>query len=263
MEFENEDMREQNILPRRSHSPINFETFKKLLGAGSNRDGLMCQIMNELAHKSGCAPLEVPFMIVESALQFSEDTSSNPGGSASCNQACATIWNNANKINNTPVEPNNLLARIVALRVFNQILASSLPLLLLKSPQQDTAILGGMTGSGSCVNSGGSDKSWLKVPFLSNRIRAVKVSERSERAFWKTSILAMKCAKWLQTATFIHPPTTTKLTQPNSFCFARPSFSTAYSPTRKLTSSSPCARQPPTRPTTPTMSTRTLVRSRP
>jgi len=26
-----------------------------------------------------------------------------------------------------------------------------------------------------------------------------KVSERSERAFWKTSILAMKCAKWLQT----------------------------------------------------------------
>ena len=26
-----------------------------------------------------------------------------------------------------------------------------------------------------------------------------KVSERSERAFWKTSILAMKCATWLQT----------------------------------------------------------------
>jgi len=26
-----------------------------------------------------------------------------------------------------------------------------------------------------------------------------EVSERSERAFWKTSILAMKCAKWLQT----------------------------------------------------------------
>tara|TARA_B110000305_G_scaffold233283_1_gene289501 strand:- start:511 stop:723 length:213 start_codon:yes stop_codon:yes gene_type:complete len=27
----------------------------------------------------------------------------------------------------------------------------------------------------------------------------MEVSERSERAFWKTSILAMKCAKWLQT----------------------------------------------------------------
>ena len=26
-----------------------------------------------------------------------------------------------------------------------------------------------------------------------------EVSERSERAFWKTSILAMKCVKWLQT----------------------------------------------------------------
>ena len=26
-----------------------------------------------------------------------------------------------------------------------------------------------------------------------------EVSERSERAFWKTSILAIKCAKWLQT----------------------------------------------------------------
>ena len=26
-----------------------------------------------------------------------------------------------------------------------------------------------------------------------------KVSERSERAFWKTRILAMKCMKWLQT----------------------------------------------------------------
>ena len=26
-----------------------------------------------------------------------------------------------------------------------------------------------------------------------------KVSERCERAFWKTSILAMYCAKWLQT----------------------------------------------------------------
>ena len=27
---------------------------------------------------------------------------------------------------------------------------------------------------------------------------SIKVSERSERAFWKTSILAMKCAKWPQ-----------------------------------------------------------------
>ena len=27
----------------------------------------------------------------------------------------------------------------------------------------------------------------------------VKVSERNERAFWKTNILAMMCAKWLQT----------------------------------------------------------------
>jgi len=26
-----------------------------------------------------------------------------------------------------------------------------------------------------------------------------KVSKRKERAFWKTSILAMKCAKWQQT----------------------------------------------------------------
>jgi len=26
-----------------------------------------------------------------------------------------------------------------------------------------------------------------------------QVSEQSERTFWKTSILAMKCAKWLQT----------------------------------------------------------------
>ena len=34
----------------------------------------------------------------------------------------------------------------------------------------------------------------------------VQVSERSERALWKTSILAMKCAKWLQRAT-----STTKL----------------------------------------------------
>jgi len=33
------------------------------------------------------------------------------------------------------------------------------------------------------------------------------VSERSERAFWKTRKLAMKCAKWLQTVT-----STTKLT---------------------------------------------------
>jgi len=31
-----------------------------------------------------------------------------------------------------------------------------------------------------------------------------KVSERSVRAFWKTSILAMKCAKWLQTQ-WLHP----------------------------------------------------------
>ena len=31
------------------------------------------------------------------------------------------------------------------------------------------------------------------------REREEEVSERSERAFWKTRILAMKCAKWLQT----------------------------------------------------------------
>jgi len=32
----------------------------------------------------------------------------------------------------------------------------------------------------------------------------MQVSERSERAFWETSILAMKCAKFLQTAGYIH-----------------------------------------------------------
>jgi len=31
-----------------------------------------------------------------------------------------------------------------------------------------------------------------------------QVSERSQRAFWKTSILAMKCAKWIQTK-WLHP----------------------------------------------------------
>jgi len=30
-------------------------------------------------------------------------------------------------------------------------------------------------------------------------VQQPEVSERSERAFWKTSILAMKCANWLQT----------------------------------------------------------------
>jgi len=39
-----------------------------------------------------------------------------------------------------------------------------------------------------------------------------KRSEASERAFWKTKILAMTCAKWLQTAT-----PTTKAKPPNSF----------------------------------------------
>jgi len=54
-----------------------------------------------------------------------------------------------------------------------------------------------------------------KTPPISNATFQInskyfdKVSERSERAFWKTSILAMKCAKWLQTAT-----STTKLTHP-------------------------------------------------
>ena len=52
-----------------------------------------------------------------------------------------------------------------------------------------------------------------------------KVSERSERAFWKTSILAMKCAKWLQTAssttrlTLFHP-----IRLARSVCFARASL---------------------------------------
>ena len=46
------------------------------------------------------------------------------------------------------------------------------------------------------------------------------VSERSERAFWKTSILAMKCAKLLQTAS-----STTKLTNP--ICLAR-SFRSSF-----------------------------------
>ena len=46
----------------------------------------------------------------------------------------------------------------------------------------------------------------------------VEVSERSELAFWKTSILAMKCAKWLPSDGYIYIHT--KLTnqpQPNSF----------------------------------------------
>jgi len=38
-------------------------------------------------------------------------------------------------------------------------------------------------------------------PILVSHLWGVEpeVSERSERAFWKTRILAMKCAKWLQT----------------------------------------------------------------
>ena len=47
-----------------------------------------------------------------------------------------------------------------------------------------------------------------------------KVSERSELAFWKTSILAMKCAKW---ATF-----TTKLTHPICLAHITHSFRSSF-----------------------------------
>tara|TARA_B110000305_G_C19315944_1_gene576418 strand:+ start:75 stop:1004 length:930 start_codon:yes stop_codon:yes gene_type:complete len=50
---------------------------------------------------------------------------------------------------------------------------------------------------------------------------AQEVSERSERVFWKTSILAMKCAKWLQTDT-----STTKLT--HSFVWLLHSFHSSF-----------------------------------
>ena len=68
----------------------------------------------------------------------------------------------------------------------------------------------GNSSSGSSGGSGGSSSNsssssrsseppkgggrWIVCEVCQN-----KVSERSERAFWKTSILAMKCAKWLQT----------------------------------------------------------------
>jgi len=49
--------------------------------------------------------------------------------------------------------------------------------------------------------------------FVKNSTSTKKVNERSERAFWKTRrILAMKCAKWLQTAT-----SPTRLTHPIQF----------------------------------------------
>jgi len=34
--------------------------------------------------------------------------------------------------------------------------------------------------------------------------KRLEVSELSERAFWKSSILVMKCAKWLSTDCYIH-----------------------------------------------------------
>jgi len=42
----------------------------------------------------------------------------------------------------------------------------------------------------------------LNLPRLS---LTKEVSERSERAFWKTSILAMKCTKWLQQTQRLDP----------------------------------------------------------
>jgi len=52
----------------------------------------------------------------------------------------------------------------------------------------------------------------IEMTNLQNGMREIlakQVSERSERALMKTSILAVKCAKWLHTAT-----STTKLTHP-------------------------------------------------
>jgi len=46
------------------------------------------------------------------------------------------------------------------------------------------------------INADGTPFSKSQINSSKRRV-AAKVSERSERAFWKTSILAMKCAKWL------------------------------------------------------------------
>ena len=59
---------------------------------------------------------------------------------------------------------------------------------------------------------GGGFQGYVLSPMLLLKTRVMtdpvfrEVSERSERAFWKTSIFAMKCVKWLQTLYYTHTP---------------------------------------------------------